>query len=95
MQTVILKREQTAQELAEANAAEAAAAAASGTAQVTMNGSNGHLNTGKFNSLAFPVNYVQSIQFCMHRIRSIALCIYLPLSQQHVHSVPIYVSSSF
>lgn len=43
LQTVILKREQTAQELAEA----AAAAATSGSAQVTMNGSNGHLNTGK------------------------------------------------
>lgn len=32
LQTVILKREQTAQEVAEA--------------QVVMNGSNGHLNTG-------------------------------------------------
>lgn len=47
MQTVILKREQTAQDLFEASAAEAAAAASSGTAQVTMNGSNGHLNAGK------------------------------------------------
>lgn len=44
LQTVILKREQTAQDLAEATAAEAA----SGVAQVTMNGSNGHLNTGNF-----------------------------------------------
>lgn len=42
LQTVILKREQTAQDLAAAAAAEAAA----GTTQVTMNGSNGHLNTG-------------------------------------------------
>lgn len=33
LQTVILKREQTAQEVAES--------------QLTMNGSNGHLNTGK------------------------------------------------
>lgn len=36
LQTVILKREQTAQEVAES--------------QLAMNGSNGHLSTGKFQS---------------------------------------------
>lgn len=64
MQTVILKREQTAQELAEANAAEAAAAASSGIAQVTMNGSNGHLNTGKSFSIIFI--FISNAQFSAH-----------------------------
>lgn len=68
LQTVILKREQTAQELAEANAAEAAAAAAaassSGTAQVTMNGSNGHLNTGKL----FSIPFLQILIFSVHQL---------------------------
>lgn len=38
LQTVILKREQTAKEVAES--------------QVTMNGSNGHLNTGNFHTFS-------------------------------------------